>query len=196
MASERQIAANRRNAQKSTGPRTAAGKTRARQNAYRHGFRAVALFSLAAEEHMATLAQAIAGDHDDSPLVHHWASNAADAMLGLARLRRLKAAAMNEIEAGRLSPTAREPRASTTSDSMLERVLRQIPGTGRLVDVRFRFPRTVSGDPGLEVASSWIVTSGRRNIALLGFQEVHRHFRIWTLEFDMYFIPWPKPLGG
>jgi hypothetical protein len=37
MASERQIAANRRNARKSTGPRSGAGKKRASRNAYRHG---------------------------------------------------------------------------------------------------------------------------------------------------------------
>jgi hypothetical protein len=37
MASEKQIAANRRNAARSTGPRTAAGKTRSRMNAKRHG---------------------------------------------------------------------------------------------------------------------------------------------------------------
>jgi hypothetical protein len=37
MASERKLAANRRNAQKSTGPRTTAGKARTRRNAYRHG---------------------------------------------------------------------------------------------------------------------------------------------------------------
>jgi hypothetical protein len=41
MASERQIAANRRNAQKSSGPRSVAGKTRASRNAYRHGLAAV-----------------------------------------------------------------------------------------------------------------------------------------------------------
>lgn len=37
MASEKQIAANRRNAARSTGPRTSAGKTRSRINAMRHG---------------------------------------------------------------------------------------------------------------------------------------------------------------
>jgi hypothetical protein len=34
---ERQIAANRANAKKSTGPKTAAGKLRSSRNAYRHG---------------------------------------------------------------------------------------------------------------------------------------------------------------
>jgi hypothetical protein len=37
VASERQIAANRANALRSTGPRTAAGRTRSSRNAVRHG---------------------------------------------------------------------------------------------------------------------------------------------------------------
>src|SRR3984893_13113796 len=37
MASEKQIAANRANAQKSTGPRTAAGRLKSSRNALRHG---------------------------------------------------------------------------------------------------------------------------------------------------------------
>jgi O-methyltransferase involved in polyketide biosynthesis len=40
MATEAQIAANRRNAQKSTGPKTANGKTAVAQNAVKHGFSA------------------------------------------------------------------------------------------------------------------------------------------------------------
>jgi hypothetical protein len=37
MATPKQIAANRANAQQSTGPQTAAGKARARRNSYKHG---------------------------------------------------------------------------------------------------------------------------------------------------------------
>jgi hypothetical protein len=40
MASRRQITANRRNARKSTGPRTSAGKLRSRRNALKHGLTA------------------------------------------------------------------------------------------------------------------------------------------------------------
>ena len=40
MASEKQIAANRRNARKSRGPRSAGGKARASRNATQHGLAA------------------------------------------------------------------------------------------------------------------------------------------------------------
>jgi hypothetical protein len=40
MSSQKKIDANRANARKSTGPRTAAGKAASRANAYRHGMRA------------------------------------------------------------------------------------------------------------------------------------------------------------
>ena len=42
MATEKQIAANRRNAQKSTGPKTAEGKYKVRFNAVKHGMTASA----------------------------------------------------------------------------------------------------------------------------------------------------------
>src|SRR5450755_3089304 len=46
MATEKQIAANRRNAQKSTGPNTEHGKLRSRRNAFRHGLTAQTVISI------------------------------------------------------------------------------------------------------------------------------------------------------
>ena len=50
MATERQVEANRRNASRSTGPRTAAGKERSRYNALTHGLRARGLDLLPHED--------------------------------------------------------------------------------------------------------------------------------------------------
>ena len=40
MSTEKQIAANRANAKRSTGPNTSGGKARSRMNAWKHGLRA------------------------------------------------------------------------------------------------------------------------------------------------------------
>lgn len=58
MASEKQIAANRRNAKRSTGPKTVAGKLRSSQNAYRHGLSIPLRHFYQMPELMDTIAQA------------------------------------------------------------------------------------------------------------------------------------------
>ncbi|WP_439398335.1 hypothetical protein ACRQ5Q_13745 [Bradyrhizobium sp. PMVTL-01] len=89
MATERQIAANRRNAQKSTGPRTAVGKRRAARNAYRHGL-SIVTGSAADDEAVKSLALAIvAGSSDPEHL--ELARSAARAYLELAHIRQIKA---------------------------------------------------------------------------------------------------------
>ena len=97
MASKRQIAANRRNAQKSTGPRSAAGKRRTRRNAYRHGLAAAyPLFGPGEQEAFEAFARTIAGDHA-GPLALSLARDVARAEFQLARIRRMKVAVINRV---------------------------------------------------------------------------------------------------
>ena len=61
MATEKQIAANRRNAQRSTGPRTESGKSISRCNSLRHGLTGNSMLLLAGEDpqHYSELYQAL-----------------------------------------------------------------------------------------------------------------------------------------
>ena len=66
MTSDRQRAANQRNASKSTGPRTIAGKARARKNAFRHGFTARRVFSASLLAQIEELSRALASANEVS----------------------------------------------------------------------------------------------------------------------------------
>lgn len=92
MASDRQISANRRNALKSTGPKSRAGKKRAAGNSLRHG---LSIASMPGEsEAVESLALRIAdGITSDAALGH--ARAAARAQLHLARIRALETEIIN-----------------------------------------------------------------------------------------------------
>lgn len=62
MATERQIAANRANAKKSTGPKTAAGKLRSSRNAYRHGLSSPLWLDSLASAKADAIARALLGE--------------------------------------------------------------------------------------------------------------------------------------
>jgi hypothetical protein len=109
VASQRQIAANRRNAHKSTGPRSRAGKKRASRNAYRHGLTSSITSSAALAKQLEKLAREIArdaggGDTEDATILEH-ARAVAHAELDLARVRRAKIAVIERVRAfGDLDP--------------------------------------------------------------------------------------------
>ena len=122
MASERQIAANRRNAQKSTGPRTAVGKERVSGNAYRHGIRSGRLPSESYAQEIDDLANKIVGE-SRSPIALEWARTAAEATLELARVRRVRTAMIEQvIHLGRLP--AELPFGSVNEVRLLSRWLK------------------------------------------------------------------------
>jgi hypothetical protein len=104
MASERQIAANRRNARKSTGPQSGGGRKRASGNAYRHGLTLSISSTTAFAKQLDTLARKIAGDTEDK-IVLERARAIAQAELELARVRRAKVALIERASAfGELDP--------------------------------------------------------------------------------------------
>jgi hypothetical protein len=89
MASARQIAANRKNAQRSTGPISQAGKTRAAKNALQHGLaRTDSPFGHEIEE-FARLLSKETNQQDDPTLA---SVEAAHAQLTLLQVRKVKAA--------------------------------------------------------------------------------------------------------
>ena len=89
MASARQIAANRLNAKKGTGPKSRAGKQRTRNNAYQHGLAAARGRETSPE--IEELARKFAGDAVD-PITIELAREAAQAQFDLANINLLKIA--------------------------------------------------------------------------------------------------------
>lgn len=98
MASERQIAANPRNARNSSGPRSGAGKKRASRNSYRHGFRARTTVGAQSAQAIEKLARQIAGANADALTLDN-SRTAARAQFDRARIRQVKVAPIETIAA-------------------------------------------------------------------------------------------------
>jgi hypothetical protein len=93
MASERQIAANRRNAKKSSGPRSADGKARSRRNALRHGLSIASRAIPAYKKDVMLLARALS---PGGAVIEDAALIAAEAEIDLLRIRKYRAALIAE----------------------------------------------------------------------------------------------------
>jgi hypothetical protein len=99
MTSERQIAANRRNARRSRGPRTPAGRRRISRNAFSHGLAVSVLKEPAVSAEIERLARVLAGTDVDGPLLRH-ARRITEAEFDLKRIAKAKAAIINAQLAG------------------------------------------------------------------------------------------------
>jgi hypothetical protein len=106
MASERQIVANRRNAQKSTGPKTESGKKRASKNAYRHGL-SLPISYVGSEAQFKDLSRQFAENASDAKILAE-AERAADGRLDLVRIRNARTAMIENA----LKPNAAGTRSS------------------------------------------------------------------------------------
>jgi hypothetical protein len=96
MTSDRKTASNRKNAQKSTGPRSDRGRRHSRSNALRHGL-AIAIgtdpsFSSDIEALATTLSSGRGGQ-----TVGEFARQAAEAEIDLLRIRKLRASRLNAV---------------------------------------------------------------------------------------------------
>jgi hypothetical protein len=119
MATEKQIAANRRNGRCSTGPRTGAGKKRASQNSYRHGLATGMTSNAEHAEYIERLSRTIAGNTDVAVL--ECARTIAHALFDLAQIQRVKAASISrDIELSRHEASTTK---SECSMEALQRVL-------------------------------------------------------------------------
>jgi hypothetical protein len=104
MPSEKQVAANWRNARRSTGPRSIAGKRRVSRNAFRHGLSISVTANPALRDCIEQLAREIAGRTDDETKLAY-ARPVAAAEFDVARARQAKVALIERIKAfGTLDP--------------------------------------------------------------------------------------------
>jgi hypothetical protein len=96
MPSDRKIAANQQNSQRSTGPRTALAKKRIRRNALRHGLAAAIVNAPGMPAEINHLAQAICGS-DAGPAQREQAQIIAQCELLLLRVRAARVKIFEEI---------------------------------------------------------------------------------------------------
>ena len=98
MATQKQIDANRRNAKRSTGPKTAAGRAKSSRNAYRHGLsRSLPLDDPAFRARMDKLMQDFLDGNEPTDDNMAAAAEAAEAQLRLLQAQTVRVEAMKEI---------------------------------------------------------------------------------------------------
>ena len=97
VATEKQIAANRANAQKSTGPKTAAGRLKSSRNAFRHGLSLPLRFDLATSKTADAIVRLLTNDHADEEKLSA-ATEVAQAQLELIRIREVRAKLTAEMD--------------------------------------------------------------------------------------------------
>jgi hypothetical protein len=95
VATEKQIAANRANAKRSTGPKSAAGKMVSSRNAYRHGLSRPLSLGADTLAKLEAIARAVTGAGEEQSIS---AADFARAQLELLRIRATRAEMMTTIE--------------------------------------------------------------------------------------------------
>jgi len=97
MTSSRKAAANRANAQRSTGPRSADGKARSRLNAFKHGLATPVSAVPELIEEFRNLTRMLAGSAADRPDILQAAARVAEAAIDVMRTRRARVELMDRM---------------------------------------------------------------------------------------------------
>ena len=174
MATKRQIAANRRNARRSTGPKSAAGKAASSVNALRHGLTAARAVVLPDEDGEAyeRLRQGVLADLDPAGALQE-----ALAQRIVVLLWRLDRAARLEAELfihGRLAVHRKEVSASAVRESAaagLAALLGQADAARR--EARFEAKRAIDADIRAQAPSAQVLVE--RQESAKAFDRLARH---------------------
>ena len=174
MATKRQIAANRRNARRSTGPKSAAGKAASSANALRHGLAAARAVVLPDEDADAyeRLRQGVLADLDPAGALQE-----ALAQRIVVLLWRLDRAARLEAELfvhGRLAVQRKEVAASAVRESAaagLTALLGEADGARR--EARFEARRAIDADIRAQAPSAQVLVE--REESAKAFDRLARH---------------------
>ena len=127
------VRANRRNARRSTGPRTSEGKSRVAKNAVQHGLAIPVTTDPALADASERLARVIAG-HDVDPARLEGARRVAEAQIDLLRVRRVRVALLNDPRARVKEPSVRQGIHTLKQlNSALFRAGRKLGETGKIV---------------------------------------------------------------
>jgi hypothetical protein len=138
MNTSARASANRRNAKKSTGPRTGAGKSRVATNAHRHGL-AVSIAALPdLETRVAALARRIAGENPSTNRAD-LAHRVAEAQVDLQRVRAAKL--LFSSGSIKIAPRAQQDQVYSEKGSDAEAVLARIADPTRELAKLDRYER-------------------------------------------------------
>jgi hypothetical protein len=117
MTSARKRRANRANSLHSTGPKTAAGRSKSARNAFRHGLGIPVLSDPRLRADVEALAGRIAGDA--TPELNEVARRIAEAETDLVRIRRERTTRLNELTRKTL-PASEAGHAQPTQDAVVD----------------------------------------------------------------------------
>ena len=174
MATKRQIAANRRNARRSTGPKSAAGKAASSANALRHGLAAARAVVLPDEDADAyeRLRQGVIADLDPAGALQE-----ALAQRIVVLLWRLDRAARLEAELfvhGRLAVQRKEVAASALRESAAAGLTALLgEADGRRREARFEAKRAIDADIRAQAPSAQVLVE--REESAKAFDRLARH---------------------